>query len=154
VGCCFNEAMISINGVVTKGESSASGEKKHWNGYGSIYHQVNFFKENYPLFAQKLSNCEMGTINLTLEKGVNIVKWEYTFDKVYWLPESNDWFEKVSFLPIILKFKGNYFDSWIYKAYKSPHVDNKLLVEVIAPFIHNITDGDQCEIKVKRKFLE
>lgn len=146
--------MISINGIVTKGEASASGQKTNWNGYGSIYHQVNFLKKNFPSFEQKISNCEMATLNITLEKGINITRWKYTFDEVYWLPDSNDWFEKISFLPITLVFKNNRFDSWIYKAYKSPHIDNRLLVEVIASFIHNINYGDSCKIEVKRKYLE
>ena len=42
--------MICLIGIIERGESSASGQKMNWNGYGSIYHQVNFFKENYPYF--------------------------------------------------------------------------------------------------------
>ena len=36
--------MIEFNGVIVEGEKSASGFSKNWNGYGSIYHQIEFIK--------------------------------------------------------------------------------------------------------------
>ena len=55
---------MKLLGIITKGESSASGEKMNWGGYGSIYHQVIFFKENNLSFFKEIMNCQMATINI------------------------------------------------------------------------------------------
>lgn len=142
-----------FNGTVIKGESSASGQKMNWNGHGSIYHQVNFFKKNYPLFAKKLINCKMATINIKLENPFIPIHWEYTFDKVFWLPNSNTWYERLSFLPIKFICKNEQVDAWLYKAHKSPHCNNDYLLEVIAPYIKDLNTDEICKIEVSEKYI-
>jgi hypothetical protein len=144
--------MISLNATVTKGEGSASGQTKNWNGYGSIYHQINFLKQDYSEFSKNFVTCKMATINLVLDKPLLIHSWEYTFDKVTWIPGIN-WFEKISFSPIIFVFNNKQIGAWLYKAYKSPHKNNNCLFEVIAPYIDNLNCGDVCEIKIEKKYL-
>lgn len=146
--------MICIEGIITKGESSASGKNMNWNGFGSIYHQVNFLKKRHPLFAIKLGNCAMATINVKLENTLEFQNWEYTFDKVFWLPNSDAWYEKISFIPIKFIFKNEQIDAWIYKAYKSPHKDNKKLLEIIAPYINYLNNDEICTIKIAEKYIE
>jgi len=146
--------MIKIFGIITKGESAASGKKMNWNGYGSIYHQVNFFKENNSSFFKKITNCHMATINISLKNKLVLSTWEYTFDKVYWLPNSNTWYEKLSFTPITFLYNKKEIKSWLYKAYKSPHQNNNFLVEVIAPYIEDLTIYDICEIKINEKYFK
>lgn len=145
--------MINLSGVITKGESAASGQKMNWNGYGSIYHQLNFFKNNCPIFFEKIVDCQMATINVKLENKLILKSWEYTFDKVYWLPNSNTWYEKLSFTPITFLYQRKQVQAWLYKAYKSPHKNNNFLIEVIAPYIENLTMHDTCEIEIHEKYF-
>jgi len=146
--------MICLIGIIERGESSASGQKMNWNGYGSIYHQVNFFKEHYPSFFKKIIDCQMATINIKLKNKFILNHWEYTFDKVYWLPNSNTWYEKLSFTPITFSYKNNQVQAWLYKAYKSPHKNNDFLIEVVAPYIKNLKINDICEIKINEKYIK
>lgn len=146
--------MIIIDGRITKGESAASGKNMSWNGYGSIYHQMRCLNNEYPSFVKKFHNFEMATINVELKKVLSINCWEYTFDKVFWLPNSNTWYEKLSFLPIQFIFNAELIDAWLYKAYKSPHMNNANLLEVIAPHIKNITYNQACQLQIQRKYIE
>jgi len=145
---------ISLSGIVTKGESAASGKKINWNGYGSIYHQVNFLKNHNPSFFKQIVNCKMATINIVLKDKLILSSWQYTFDKVYWLPNSDTWYEKLSFTPIIFIYKQKEVQAWLYKAYKSPHKDNDYLVEIIAPYIDNLGINDICKIEINEKYFK
>lgn len=145
--------MINISGVISNGESAASGQKNNWEGYGSIYHQIEFLKKTNSSFANQLINCKMATINIKLKNKLILKTWEYTFDKVYWLPNSNTWHEKLSFTPIVLLYRQKQVHAWLYKAYKSPHKDNDFLVEVIAPYIENLVINDICEIKINETYF-
>ena len=146
--------MVIIKGKIIKGESAASGRKMNWNGNGSIYHQFNYLKKEYPAFTEKFNNFEMATINVELEKPLTISYWEYTFDKVFWLPNSNTWYEKLSFIPIKFIFNDEYVDALLYKAYKSPHKNNNFLLEVIAPYIKDLAYTQICSFQIKRKYIE
>jgi hypothetical protein len=146
--------MINISGVISNGESAASGQKMNWKGYGSIHHQVEFLKKTNPSFANQLINCKMATINIKLKNKLILKTWEYTFDKVYWLPNSNTWHEKLSFTPIILLYRQKQVHAWLYKAYKSPHKDNDFLAEVIAPYIENLATNDICEVKINETYFK
>ncbi len=146
--------MITIVGIISKGESVASGKKMNWQGYGSIYHQIEFFKKNNPTFANQFVNCKMATINIKLKNKLILTTWKYTFDKVYWLPNSNTWYEKLSFTPIVFLHKQKQVNAWLYKAHKSPHKNNDFLAEVIAPYIENLATDDICEIKINETFFK
>ncbi|HIP11125.1 MAG TPA: hypothetical protein EYG73_00265 [Arcobacter sp.] len=146
--------MIIIEGKIIEGESAASGIKMNWNGYGSIYHQFNYLKKKHPSFTEKFNNFEMATINVKLEKSLSICYWKYTFEKVFWLPHSDSWYEKLSFLPIKFIFNGEYIDALLYKAYKSPHKNNNFLLEIIAPHIKNLAYNQICNIQIKREYIE
>lgn len=144
---------IKLTGIITEGVSSASGKKMNWEGNGSIYHQVNFLKENNPSFFDEIINCQMATINIEFKDKIILSNWEYTFDKVYWLPHSNTWYEKLSFTPITFLYQQKQVQAWLYKAYKSPHKNNNFLIEVIAPYIENLTMHDTCEIEIHEKYF-
>lgn len=146
--------MINIYGTIVQGESSASGQKMNWNGKGSIFHQMNYFKNYYPSFFEKIIDCQMATININLNKKLNIKSWEYTFDQVYWLPNSNTWYEKLSFTPIIFIYNYQQVNAWLYKAYKSPHKNNDFLVEVISPYIEDLKTKQICELKINEKYFK
>ena len=146
--------IYTIQGKVTKGESSASGKKMNWDGYGSIYHQINFLTQDFPDFIKEFDGYKMATINLLLEKEFYATNWQYTFDKVYWLPNSTSWSEKLSFTKIILKHQKTITEAWLYKAYSSPHKNNKYLVEIIAPEIQNLKDKDTCIIEIDEKYFK
>ena len=145
--------MLNIQGIIVKGESSASGKNMNWNGFGSIYHQVNFLKNNHLQFAKKLIDCKMATINIKLNNSFTPKYWEYTFDKVFWLPDSNAWSEKLSFTSIQFIFKNKQIDAWLYKAYKSPHCNDNYLIEVLAPLIENLNTHEVCEIAINKKYI-
>ena len=93
-------------------------------------------------------------INIKLNKKLNIKSWEYTFDQVYWLPNSNTWYEKLSFTPIIFIYKYQQVNAWLYKAYKSPHKNNDFLVEVISPYIEDLRTKQICELKINEKYFK
>ncbi len=145
---------MKLLGIITKGESSASGKKMNWDGHGSIYHQVNFLKRNNISFFNQIKTCETATINIELKDKLILSNWEYTFDKVYWLPNSNTWYEKLSFTPILFLYKQKKVQAWLYKAYKSPHKDNDYLVEIIAPYIDNLAINDICEVEIDKKYFK
>ncbi len=126
----------------------------NWDGHGSIYHQVNFLKNNNIYFYKKVVHCEMATINVELKDKIIFSNWKYTFDKVYWLPNSNTWYEKISFTPIVLIYKQKKVQAWLYKAYKSPHKNNDYLIEIIAPCIENLTINDTCKINIDEKYFK
>ncbi len=145
--------MIKFYGTIEKGESSASGQGMSWNGFGSIHHQVEFLKEEYSFFSDKFINCQMATINVKLKNKIIINKWEYTFDKVFWLPSSDTWYEKLSFTQIVFTYKNNQVKAWLYKAYKSPHKNDNYLLEVIAPYIKDLKTNENCEIEINEKYM-
>lgn len=147
--------MIEFSGIITEGEKSASGKSKNWNGYGSIYHQINFIKkESSPSFFEKISNCKMATINIILTPDLSIKKYKYIFEKVFWLPNSDTWYEKISFIPILLIHNNNTIQAWIYKPDKSPHKNRKNFIEVIAPEIKELKYNDICKIKIGSTYLK
>ena len=146
--------MIEFNGVIVEGEKSASGFSKNWNGYGSIYHQIEFIKNISPSFYDEVKKCKLATINILFEDDILINKWAYTFDKVFWLPHSDTWYEKISFTPIIFHFQNQDTKAWVYKPHKSPHKNRKKFFEIIAPEINNIKYNEKCKIKIDKSYIQ
>lgn len=145
--------MIEFNGTIIEGEKSASGFSKNWNGKGSIYHQVEFIKGISLSFYNKISRCKLATINVLFEEDVTIKKWEYVFDKVFWLPSSNTWYERISFTPIVFHFQNKNIKAWLYKPDKSPHKNRKNFFEIIAPEIDDIKYNELCKIKIDQQYI-
>ena len=144
--------MTKLNGIIIPGELSASGQKTNWEGHVSIYYQKKFLKKNYYNFYQELEKCEMATINIEFKNKFIPISWEYVFDKVYWLPHSNTWYEKLSFNPITLIHRNSITKAWLYMASKSPHKNNNYLIEVIAPKIQDLQYNDTCTVEIDEKY--
>lgn len=145
--------MIEFKGTIIEGEKSASGFSKNWNGKGPIYHQVEFIKSIAPSFYNEIKKCKFATINILLEKDIVIKKWEYIFDKVFWLPTSDTWYEKISFTPVLFHFQDQNIKAWLYKPYKSPHKNRKNFFEIISPEVNNIKYNEACKIKINKSYI-
>ena len=134
------------DGKVVCGISSASGEGKKWEGCGSIECQMKWIKRHYPSIAVLFENIKMATINLELDRDVDIHNWDYYFDKVDWLPHSNTWFEIIAFKKCEISIASQTHLAWIYKAFRSPHRNQKNFLEIIAHQIDSIHPGVACHI--------
>ena len=145
--------MIILSGKIIKGERAASGKGQNWNGFGSIHLQMEFLKENQFLLPEDFLECHAATINIELDKDLILKNWEYFFDKIYWLPNSNVWYEGLFLMPIVFLHNRLLYKSWVYKASKSPHKLNNKVIEVIAPFIENLDYNQKCEIEIDEKYI-
>lgn len=145
--------MIEFNGTIIEGEKAASGFSKNWDGKGSIYHQVRFIKKISPSFYSEIKKCKLATINVFFEEDIVIKKWEYVFDKVFWIPTSSTWYEKITFTPIVFYFKNQNINAWLYKPYKSPHKNRNNFFEIIAPEVRGIKYNELCKIKINKSYM-
>jgi len=144
---------MKLKGIVVKGLSSASGKKQNWNGFGSIYHQVNNIRKINPKIGQELLKCKMATINVEFKNIFLPTKWEYIFNKIYWLPTSDTWSEKLSFTKITVIYQQTNFIGWLYKADKSPHKNNLFQAEIISENIKNLKYNDEVILQIDNKYF-
>lgn len=141
-------------GKVVSGMASASGNQKSWGGRGSISLQINMLRTISPELTQNMEACVKATINVSMQKPTFFKCWEYTFEQVFWLPDCTDWSEKLAFTPIVFCHGEQKERAWLYKAYRSPHINDQCLLEVIAPPIEELCYGNSCALEIGKKYLK
>jgi hypothetical protein len=145
-----------INATIINGEGSASGYKKNWLGHGTIYHQINQIQKIDLSFSNQLRACKMGTINICTDNAISILRWERTFIKLAWLPNSPDWGETIYFSSVLIRLNNSTNDirGWLYGAEKSPHNKNPHILEIVAPEIIGLKSGDNCQVQIDCSYIQ
>jgi len=142
----------TVKGMVVQGHQVASGAaaSSPYPG-GTIALQMPFFKE----LGLDLSHYYVGTINISLAPAqVTLLEPDYHFEHLEWTsvvpPES------FSFVQCLLMYNRQEYAAMIYYPHpetKVVHFQNSSIVEVIAPFIDNISYGDEVLLKYSEKQL-
>ncbi len=138
---------VTVTGIVERGHRVASGEAED-NRYpaGTISMQKPFFKQ----LGLDLSACHEGTLNVSIHPYTFTMRRpQYTFRKVEWTSLHPP--EDFSFSRCGVIFDHVRYEGWIYYPHpetKKAHFQNPSIVEIIAPFIPNLTYGDQVHVSL------
>lgn len=105
--------------------------------------QIPLFVNEFPEAAE----CFPGTINLQLDRPITLVRPDYRFGPMTWVPGSKR-LEVFEFLKIGLMFpEGPVVQkAWLYVAYNSPHRETPHIHEVVAPKIEGLKTLCRCLI--------
>lgn len=132
---------VFVSGKVVGGHRIASGQAE--NGpypRGALNMQKPFFKAG----GLDLDPFYEGTLNISIAPHTFTVKGpEFTFPSVEWTDRHPP--ENFSFSRCRLAFHGREYPGWVYypdPATKKAHFQDPSVVEVIAPFIPGISEGD------------
>ncbi|MBF0547004.1 MAG: hypothetical protein HQM08_21360 [Candidatus Riflebacteria bacterium] len=129
--------MFSIKGKVQRGLGEA---------HKTLKEQMPYFEKVCP----ELAKCQLGTINIRLEKPVVVVKPDFQTEAVPWHPALKliKKGEKFSFVKVKLKVEGREaVDAWIYKAQFSPYREDPFIIEVLAPRI-DFSGTPDCSVEI------
>jgi len=134
-----------LTGVLLKGYQIASGTSPI-TPYkdGSIKLQKPFFEERG--FCMK--KLYLATLNIDIPNHeFTIVKPTYHFKHLKWEEDSPP--ETFSIVPCTLKYKMKQYDAFIYYPHvetKTNHIQKKSTLEILAPFIEEISYGDNIQL--------
>lgn len=143
---------IKIQGVVEQGHQVASGRSPD-TPYpaGSIELQKPFFRE----LGLDLTAFFDGTLNVSIRPYTFILnRPQYTFRSVHWItgfPPEDFFFSQCK-----LTFESKTHDCWVYYPHpetKTKHFQDPAIIEIIAPYIPNITYGDKIEVMLNEEEL-
>jgi len=134
---------IHVRGILRKGYGVASGHSQQYP-YGSLERQAPIFRAR----GLDLSDCYLGTLNIDIRPLVfELVKPEFTFRAVNWTDLHPP--ETFSFSRCRVSHAGTELEGWIYHPHpetKARHFQDPSLMEIIAPFMHGLTVGDELQI--------
>lgn len=143
---------MKVDGVVEQGHQVASGRSPN-SPYpaGSIELQKPFFKE----LGLDLSSFFDGTLNVSIRPHTfTLTTPQYTFRHVNWITGFPP--EDFSFSQCRLLFNGRSHDCWLYYPHpetKTKHFQDPSIIEIIAPFVPDITYGRQVELMLNQEEL-
>jgi len=144
---------LKVEGVVEPGHQVASGRSED-TPYpaGSIELQMPFFKA----LGLDLTAFYRGTLNVSIRPyTITLTRPRFTFRQVKWIEGFPP--EDFSFSPCKLTFEGHTYDSWIYYPHpetKTKHFQDPSILEIIAPYIPNISYGDKVELHLNSREIE
>jgi hypothetical protein len=141
----MSKRRVTISGTVVSGHRIASGQAE--NGpypRGALNMQKPFFKA----LGLDLDPFYEGTLNISIAPATFTVKDpEFTFPSVEWTDRHPP--ENFSFSRCRLTFDGREYAGWVYypdPATKKAHFQDPTVVEVVAPFIPDIREGDSVSL--------
>jgi len=143
---------VNVNGIVEQGHQVASGRSPH-SPYpaGSIELQKPFFRE----LGLDLGGFFDGTLNVSIRPHTfTLIHPQFTFRQVNWIPRFPP--EDFSFSRCRLLFNGRSYDCWLYYPHpetKTKHFQDPAIIEIIAPYIPDITYGDKVEAMLNKEEL-
>jgi hypothetical protein len=138
---------VSVSGEVVPGYGVASGRSLD-SPYpaGTIEMQMPFFQS----LGLDLSDCFAGTINLSIEPYCfKLLNPAHTFHQVSWAPGFPP--ETFSFCPVQLQFQQLNYPGWLYYPHpetKIGHFQSDRLMEILAPLIPDLHDGDRLVLSL------
>jgi len=146
----MNPEWNTIVGRVQQGYQIASGGAKN-SPYpeGSIKMQLPYFQA----LGLDLTSCFVGTLNISIQPYTfELVQPTYTFAQVKWNIDSPA--EDFSFSSCRLSYQKQDYFGWIYYPHpetKPAHFQNPSTLEILAPFIPNITYGVSIYLGINLK---
>ena len=142
-----------LKAVLVKGYQVASGQAKN-SPYpaGTISMQAPLFTK----FGLDISSLHLATLNFNIEPASFSVKQaEYLFKQMKWA--ENCPAEDFSLSPCQINFQENNYAGYIYYPHpetKPQHFHGNNIIEVIAPFIANISYGDKATLMVNQQEIQ
>lgn len=137
----------SVRGVILRGHGVASG-----TGSDRRY-PAGTLELQRPHFTQRgldLSCYHEGTLNVDIAPAsFALLKPVHTFRQVEWTNLHPP--EDFSFSRCSLIHDGNIYEGWVYTPHpetKAAHFQPPTILEIIAPFIENLTYGDQVLLRL------
>ena len=141
------EAWRTLTGVIVRGHEVASGRGAD-SPYprGSLEMQLPHFQAR----GLDLSPYFRGTLNVSIApRTFTMTAPQYTFHNVNWTTLHPP--EHFSFSRCRVIVRGQTYHGWVYYPHpetKIRHFQDPTLIEIIAPFIPDLTYGDRLEIQV------
>jgi hypothetical protein len=136
---------MKVSGIVEQGHQIASGRNPH-SPYpaGALELQSPFFKE----LGLDLTAFFDGTLNVSIRPYTfTLTHPQYTFRQVNWTPFHPP--EDFSFSRCKVSYNDTEYGGWLYYPHpetKETHFQDPSIVEIIAPYIPDITYGDKVQI--------
>ena len=143
---------IKVGGTIEQGHQVASGRSPtSLYPAGTIELQKPFFKQ----LGLDLNPFFEGTLNISIRPYTfTLANPQYTFRQVNWTPFHPP--EDFSFSCCKVRFDGVEYDGWLYYPHpetKEAHFQDPSILEIIAPYIPNITYGDRVEVILNKEEL-
>ena len=141
------EAWLTLTGVIVRGHEVASGRGAD-SPYprGSLEMQLPHFQAR----GLDLSPYFRGTLNVSIApRTFTMTAPQYTFRNVNWTTLHPP--EHFSFSRCRVIVRGQTYHGWVYYPHpetKIRHFQDPTLIEIIAPFIPDLTYGDRLDIQV------
>lgn len=149
----MEESWLKVEGVVVQGHQIASGLNPDSPYSTSALELQSPFFENGGL---DLSPFFFGTLNVSIRPYTfTLTNPQYTFRQVNWTPHHPP--EDFSFSRLRLAYEGIEYNGWLYYPHpetKITHFQDPSILEIIAPYVPNITYGDEVGVFINTMEIE